>query len=69
VSAKEFLKKNVAFVIVGVASVVFVRVEPFRSNFFLAVLAGFAVGLICAAGEAAVRKIATVSRSKKTTPG
>jgi hypothetical protein len=58
-SASEFLKRNVVLGVVGVISAVLAtRLEPFKSNFSLAVLAGAAVGVICAMIEVAIRSIA-----------
>lgn len=55
----ESFKRNVALVAVGVISAVLVtRLEPFKSNFSLAVFAGAAVGVICAMIEVATRSIA-----------
>lgn len=54
-SVNEFLK----FGVVGVISAVLVtRLEPFKSDFPLAVLAGAAVGVISAMVEMATRSIA-----------
>jgi sensor histidine kinase regulating citrate/malate metabolism len=55
----DSFKRNVALVAVGVISAVLVtRVEPFKSNFSLAVIAGAAVGVLCAMIEVATRSIA-----------
>jgi uncharacterized membrane protein len=57
--ASEFLKRNIVLGIVGVVSAVLVtRLEVFKSNFPLAILAGFAVGVICTMIEVAARSIA-----------
>jgi hypothetical protein len=66
-SASEFLKKGyVVALVAGVLSaVVATRLEPFKSSFTLAIVAGAVVGSICAMIEVAVRSIA--KRLRRTT--
>lgn len=59
-SMSKFLKRNhVVAVIAGVLSAVLTtRFEPFRSNFYLAILAGIAVGIASAMIVVAIRDVA-----------
>lgn len=66
-TAVEFLKRVVVPGVVGVASAVLVTLlEPFKSNFPLAVLAGAGVGVICAMIEVAIRSV--TKKLNRTTP-
>ena len=58
--ASEFVKRYYVMALLAgiVSAVLAIRLEPFKSNFFLAILAGAAVGVTCAMIEVAVRSIA-----------
>jgi hypothetical protein len=62
----EFLKRNITFWVVGATSVFLsTRVEPFKSNFLLAVLASLVVGILVGMIELAIRTI--TKKASRTT--
>jgi Na+/glutamate symporter len=56
-STGEFMRELIVCLIVGAVSATLVRVEPFRSNYWLALLAGGLLGLILGAVEIAAKKL------------
>ena len=56
--ARQFVRNYLGSAIVGLlAAVLAVRWEPFKSSFTLAIMAGFAIGLVSALVELAARKL------------
>ena len=57
-SMSEIVKRNVVLGVVGVVSAILAtRLEPFKSNFVFAILAGAGVGVVFAMIESAARSM------------